>query len=104
MKRFLCLPLVVWVAAALGPSPAGADTTKLYGAVSGLYVMPSGHEAIPVELPVGDAAHDLGMERGAGGLAAAGYAFGDRWRGEVEFAYRVVDAERIDGWTGAYDG
>ena len=104
MKRFLCLPLVVWVAAALGPLPAGADTTKLYGAVSGLYVMPSGHEAIPVELPVGDAAHDLGMERGAGGLAAVGYAFGDRWRGEIELGYRVADAERIDGWTGAYDG
>ena len=104
MKRILCLPLVVWgAAAALLPAGAGADTSGLYGAMSGLYVMPSGHEAIPVELPVGDAAHDLGMERGAGGLAAFGYAFEDRWRGEIELAYRVVDAERIDGWTGAYD-
>ena len=106
MKRFLCPILAMWVAtAALVPLPVQADAsaTGLYGSVSGLYVMPFDHEAIPVELPVGDAAHDLGMESGAGGLAAVGYIFSDRWRGEIELGYRSADADRIDGWTGAYD-
>ena len=104
MTRFLSPILALsWMAAVLVPAPAGAGGTGLYATVSGLYVMPSDHEAIPVALPVGQAWHDLGMEQGAGGLVAVGYGFADRWRGEVELGYRIVDVDRIDGWAGPFD-
>ena len=96
--------LAAWAAAAaLLPSLSHADTSGLYASVSGLYVVPSDHHAIPVALPVGQAEHDLGMEPGGGALAALGYASGEGWRAEIEAGYRSVEVGKIDGWTGAYD-
>ena len=104
VARTCAVAAVLAVAAAiLAPLPAQAEPSGLYGAVGGLYAMPADHKSIPVALPVGDAAHDLGMESGAGGLGAVGYVFANRWRGEVELGYRSADMDHIDGWTGAYD-
>ena len=104
MKRSFGLCVLVWaMTAGLALLPARAETSRLYGSVSALYVMPSGYDSMSVELPVGYAEHDLSMDPGPGGLAAVGYSVTERLRGEVELGYRVVNANEIDGWTGAYD-
>ena len=94
-------------AAALAPAPAGAEPSGFYASASGLYIVPRDHESIPVALPPPYGAnnwHDLGMEPGAGMLAAVGRAFGERWRGEVEIGYREANVGTLDGWSGAYSG
>ena len=104
MNRFFYPFLAAWAATAvLAPLPTLAAPAGLYASLSGLLLVPSDHEAIPVELPVGHAAHDLTMETGAGGLVGVGYVFSKRWRGEIELGYRSADMDQIDAWTGAYD-
>lgn len=103
--RALLSGAAIVLAAALAPAPAGAEPLDLHGSVSGLYVMPRDHESIPVALPPPYGAnnwHDLGMEPGAGMLAAIGRDFEERWRGEVEIGYREANVGVLDGWSGAY--